>query len=288
MRTKYKLFSILFSAIFVFSLTACAPNAGNDKQKIYISGEMLAKNIIEYYFTASEQISYANNYQMELANLLTSQSIDNETFGAFNLIEDANERIKLFSEYIAILEEMQKPDSPNKNPKQKIFNLLKILENQNICSEDTVKLLQEYISANQFDMNIAVYETTSLMFEVWENDVLSWQKILNKSYDEYVALVEQIPADVFDEAKLTKFVYEPYQGKQTLVDVYKLNMKKEAFEQKANFLNKTIFLLNTFLDLKTLYFQFSNQNSDEGYVEFTNTHIYNALVNFEENNKQNN
>ncbi len=288
MKTKYKLFSILFSAIFVFSLTACAPNAGNDEQKIYISGEILAKNIIEYYFVASEQISYANSYQMELANLLASQDVDSEAFRSFSLMDNAEDRIKLFSEYIAVLEEMQKPEGPDKNPKQKIFNLLKILENQNICSEDTLKLLKDYIAANQFDMSVAVYETTSLMFGVWENDVLAWQKMLNKSYDEYVALVEQIPVDVFDEAKLTKFVYEPYKGKQTLVNIYKLNMKKEAFEQKANFLNKTVFLLNTFLDLKTLYFQFSNQNTDEGYLELSNTQIYNTLINFEENNKQNN
>ncbi len=284
MRT-YKILLIIISVVFTFSLSSCVPNASNDEQKVYLSGEMLAKNIIEYYFIAADEITNSNNYQLELAGILsdTKPFIDEKT-----IIEDAGARIELFSEYIAVLEEMQKPAGIDKNPKQKIFSLLQTLESQNICSEDTIKLLRDYISANQFDINIAVFEATSIMYNVWQNDVLNWKDILNYSYETYAKMVDNIPSEVFDEEKLIKFVYEPYKGKQTLVNVYKLNMKQEAFEKKSEFLNETIFLMNIFLDLKTLYFQYSNQSTDKDYVELTNTNIYNTLVSFEKKNNQNN
>lgn len=283
MNSFLKISAFFFSLVVLFSFVACTTSDVDETKLAYQSGEILSKNIIKYYFIASDEMDYTNNYQLELAGLLSANE-DSIEIEHLTLVEDADEKIKIFTEYISLLQELQKDDQANKNVNLKMFSLLNVLDSTKLCSVDTLTMIKEYISANQYSEEVAVNEITTVIYKIWQEDVFSWQAKLNKAYNNYANLIDNIPAEVFDEDKLEKFVYEPYEGKETLVKIYKLNMKQEAYESKSVFLDRTIFLMETFLDLSGIYFQLSQSNPDAEYVDWVNEQVYNSLKTFEQNN----
>ncbi|MBN2893178.1 MAG: hypothetical protein JXL97_15010 [Bacteroidales bacterium] len=284
MKTKLIIPTIFIFTLAMFLLSSCGTQQTQDEKQIaYKSGEMLAKNIIEYYFIAHEEIHYANSYQLELASLLSTDENDTIVEEPFVLVNNVEIKVKLFTEYISLLQELQKKESiRSQSIDFKMFSLLNLLDSSKLCSADSIEMITDYISANQYNQELAVSGITELMFNIWNTDVIEWNRKLSKAYNNYAQMIDNIPTDVFDEDKLEKYVYEPYEGKATLVKIYKLNMKQEAYEQKSVFIDRTTFLMKTFLDLNGVYFRLA-QGNDMEYVSWANEQIYNSLKTFEQN-----
>ncbi len=282
MKTKFltPTFLIFLLAILIFS--SCDNNTTDQKQIAYRSGEILGQSIIKYYFIANEEIEYSNSYKMELASILSAEEEYLYPEKTFTLIENTDKKIKVFTEYVALLQELQKKESFNNNGiKLKIFTLLNELDGV-YSSGDSLQMIKDYISAGKYDTDIAVAGVTEIMLKIWTKDVLECDSKLNDLYQEYATMTDQIPDDVFDESKLEKYVYEPYKEKTTLIKVYKLNLKQELHEQKSIFLNRIILLNNIFSELNGVYLKIS-QNIDDEHVKWANEQIYNSLKAFEEN-----
>jgi hypothetical protein len=286
MKRKKRISSFLFASILVVAFSSCAPEE-NHKKIAYGSGEILVENIIEYYFIASEEINFVNNYQLELASILSELPTDSIEYKPLVLVDDLTTRIKVFTDYLALLQELNKENNIGvQSVENKMFNLLNTLDSSSLGDETKIQEIRAYISANQFNAELAVAEMSSLIYKIWEADVVEWRNRLTEAYNNYVLVVDNIPYDVFDEKKLENFVYEPYKGKETLVRVYKLNMKQEANKQRTIFIDRTVFLMNTFMRLTNLYNDMSARNPDYSKISWHNQQIFNQLKTFE-NNKLN-
>ncbi len=278
---------IAFLVIYAFFLSSCEVVDDNSKRISYESGEILVKNIINYYYVASQQINYENDYQLEFANLMTAENPDSVlNIEKTQIVDDVDFKIKVFSEFIALLHNLQKEEEISTNSVQnQMFSLLNVLDSCDFVPQDTVSLIKEYISANQYNKDIAIYEITNLMLKIYRNDVLEWKQRLNKSYFIYAQKIDEIPENVFDEEKLEQFVQQPYKGKETLISIYKLNLKQEVYATNSLFIDRTFFLLKTFMDINDLYFRFSESSPDVDYIEWKNEQIYNSLRSFQDNIK---
>lgn len=289
MKTKHLVLYLIIMVISASIFQSCKPQKQDNKQKAYMSGELLSENIIKYYFIASEQLNFTNSYQLELANLLSNEM--QTSYNNFGSLEnDLDTKVKIFSQYSAVMQEMQINNGiSNDNFKLKMFSLLNVIDLSGLSSADTVDMIRQYISAGKYDKNVAVVEISNLVFGIWQQDVLSWHNKLNTLYSEYSAMIDDIPADIFDEEKLEKFVYEPYQGKETLVKIYKLNMKQEVYEANSIFMEQTAFLLRISMSVKAVYTQLTQKFRDEQHINSSNEQNYNTLKSFDLNNEiQNN
>lgn len=289
MKTKL-LITITFSLILSsFLFSSCETSEPDERNEAYQSGEILAKNIIKYYFIASEKIYFANNYQLELASILSENADDTVEHNVepFVLVENVDMKINIFSEYISFLQELQKGnDFSKQNLEIKMYSLLNVLDSSNLTYADTIQQIKNYIGADKYNLDVAVSEISIIVYNIWQDDVNDWIVKLSKAYNNYSKMIDNIPTDVFDEDKLAKYVYEPYQGKETLIKIYKLNMKQDAYKQKTMFIEKTSTLMTIFLDLKGLYFNLSQNYIDPTTITWDNEHIENSLKTFENNSIQ--
>ncbi len=249
-------FSAIISVIIavITLLSACEQSTTDNTAIVYKSGEMITNNIIKTYYLASQKINFDINSQQNLANLLSTNnqdSVENE----FSLVDNYSQKVEIFAYYSQILKTFE--DNRLKTNINKEFlsllNTADSLDNGDLTQ--SIKKARDYTLSVNFDTKAGLYLITNLMYNIWLNDVLNWQKTLDKSYEKYCKSVDKIPATVFDETKLAKFVYAPYQGKENLVNVYKLNLKQAAFELKSSFNDKTTTILSAF----DLYSQVINE-----------------------------
>lgn len=241
-KTKYS--SIIVAVIVAITmLTACEPSNNDNTPLFYKDGEMIANNIINTYYLASEKLNFEINSQQNLVNVLASRPQNSKII---NLVDNYNLKVQIFALYSGILKEFEQ-NNVNENIKVGFINLLNSVDSLNTANlMNKTELLRNYVLAANFDAKVALYETTNLMNKLWLNDVLFWKSTLENEYIQYAKVVDQIPETAFDEAKLEKFVYAPYSGKGNLVNVYKLNLKQDAFEINNAFNNRANILLSAF------------------------------------------
>ena len=223
-------------------------------------------------------------YQILSFPVLASENIDSIRYEPLELVDDFSSRIKIFTEYLSFLQELNKEDFlTTQSIESKMFSLLNTLDSSDVADLSKNNDIKNYISANQYNLDLAVAEISKVVYQIWENDVIEWREKLNEAYLRYSVMVDKIPDRVFDEAKLEKFVYEPYKGKETLVKVYKLNMKQEANRERTIFVDRTVFLMNTFLRLTNIYTDLTLRSADQSKVTWQVEQIYNSLKTFEAN-----
>ncbi len=287
MKTNFLLTSVLSIVAFVFLFSSCETPENNVPTNSYIAADMLSDNIINAYIQANDELNFTNSYKQNLAQILTGQSINEIFIEPNNLVDNFELKINIFSAYRDYIYEIRTTNIiDNQEIDKKILVIIDYIDSlQNPEYSDKAADIRDYVSAYKFDKNIANYELTNLLFKIWDTDVISWVSTLNNAYDLYSETVDSISEDVFDQDKLEKFVYEPYKDKATLVNVYKLNMKQEAFEQKSNFISQTTELKSIFSSLRNIFLDISNNKDNKDLDSYLVDQIMNQLKNYNENSQ---
>ncbi len=284
---KLLLFLTVIFSVFIL-ISSCQETGKNYQKNSYLAGDMLSNYIIQTYYQAHNKLNYSNSYRQELAYILKGEIIDSVEVSNSNLVENFEVKINLFSAYRELMIEMQtKKNASNEDIVTEINTVLNFVDSLNDSTySPKIKEIRDYISSYKYDLNSAVFEITDLVFKIWENDVISWINKLNKSYNLYAKTVDSIPTDIFDEDKLQKYVYEPYKDKQTLVNIYKLNMKQDAYEQKSIFLDKATNLKAIFSRLRNVFLNIYTEETTGDTDFYLIEHILSELKNYDKNTKK--
>lgn len=264
MKTKINTLIILSIIIGSITLNSCENTKTDYKKQIYTAADFLSQKIIDTYLHANYKINYKNSYQQELANILKGEKTNDNQTPSIQPIHKFNYKLNLFTAYRELMFELQNNKNPNNQTvREKINTVLNFSDSLN-NQKNTAKSneIRKYISAHRFDINIAIYETTNIIFQTYKKDVNQWTATLKEKYTQYSKTVNQIPEDIFDHEKLEKFIYEPYKNKTTLTNIYKLNMKQNFYEQNTKFINNAIAIKNTFNSLRKALQNTTNNQSE--------------------------
>jgi len=238
---------ILFSTIQIvliltvlFSLNSCNNDKRNLKSETYKVSIKLVEKMSETYNMMND-ISFTTKYNKEIISILNTKSNNSETTESLEYTGNTQTKLlalaalkKVYLRYDSSTDKTFKlADSDLNITIENACNLLKELN----ISEDVnlnIEKILKFIESNSFDENIVIQLLTEQYIEMWATDTQIWQLLMNKNYKEFSNGIDSISNEVFNEEKLTKFVYEPYQGKDILVNIYKLNLKDEAYKDKTN------------------------------------------------------
>ncbi len=279
---KTKLHFLTFFGLAVSLLfTACEAPQQENMTQAYKNGEILMNKIIKLYYTADEDINFTSSYQQELAQLLAGTELDTLNVSHLQLVDDITLKIQIFSFYEKILQSAQ-TDIGGEQIKGEILSLLDAVDSLgNDNYSEKTKNIENYVKAVNMSPAVAVYEVTDLVYQIYQDDVMQWLQTLTAAYNKYAKTVDNIPDEVFDEQKLEKFVYQPYKGKKTLIDVYKLNLKQEAYKTKTKFNDKATMLMAIFDEFESIVQELSKKSPDRNFVYYSNEKIYTQLKTFD-------
>jgi len=266
--------SILF--IFIIGLNSCSKDEKNLKRDTYIVGAEIVDNMIKNY-QEIEEGNFISKYQDELISILTSTDSVVSLYDFSNTVftADMKQKINAFRALKKVYNTCNLLSDKNFNLQNTdLSNFVTIacnsLDSLELSDETIIKVdeIRNYVMASKFSQELAVYELTLVYQEVWNTDSENWIEILNSSYDKYSAGLESVPMEVFNQDKLEKFVYEPYQGKEMLVKIYKLNLKDEAYKQINETTEKISFLTDAMEDMTFINTEFTKEIPANQAIEY--------------------
>ncbi len=267
MNKKNLTIGIFILFIFIIGLNSCSDDEKNLKRDTYIVGAEIVDNMIKNYQQVEEG-NFISKYQNELISILTSTDSVVSLYDFSNTVftADMKQKVTAFRALKKVYNTCNLLSDNNFNLQNTdLANFVTIACNSLDSlelSEDVgtkVEEIRNYVMASKFSQELAIYELTLVYQEVWVVDSENWIEILNSSYDKYSAGLESVPMDVFNQDKLEKFVYEPYQGKEMIVKIYKLNLKDEAYKQISESIEKIDFLTEAIDELNFINTEFTKE-----------------------------
>lgn len=237
MNSKKIILGLAVALIFAVTFSSCQSDSKNLKRDSYIAGAEIVENIIQKYENIETE-NYMARYQDELISILTNtDSFPMNDFENIVFTAEKDKKIDAFRALKKVYNSYNLATDKNFVANNETPNFLMLacnsLDSLSLDETQSTKVaeIKDYISASRFNHEVALYELSLVYQQVWEEDSQNWINILNETFGKYSDGLEQVPTWIFDEEKLSKFVYEPYQGKETLVKIYKLNLKDEAYKQ---------------------------------------------------------
>lgn len=240
-----KLLIIAASAIVsVAALQSCsnAPYQKNNTKNRMASVTIEAINNMSQIYSDIEEVTIKNDFDNALASILSHQEVQYNPVAATN--EELRQKIDIFNLYRIALHEYSKVTSAESTLKS-------LAPFANACGNITAKfksaadtslhakanVVNSYISSQRFNtdkvMSILIY----MLDDIWQKDTKEWNDRLNESFNNYQLSINNIPEESFNEEKLSKYVYQPYDGKTALVEAYKLNLIKERYDYIRGFVS---------------------------------------------------
>ena len=133
--------------------------------------------------------------------------------------------------------------------------------------EDTKKI-KSYLTSVSVNLEYTLYLITNLITDIYKNDVNKWRKALDSSYNVFAKKIDSVDNSVFDAQKLEKFVFEPYKDPEKLAEIYKLNLKKEAYKFKSTFNDNAARYYLALKDFSEVLAEFQTNNPNLDYIYY--------------------
>jgi hypothetical protein len=274
MKKKLFRFKFLFLIITVFFvISSCVQNKRNLKSETYKAGIEIIDQIISTYRQMSD-VSYTSKYNQQLVSILTDIEYINKD--GISFVSDAMEKIIAFETLKKVYMKYDLISDKNFTPKtagidQAVLSSCDALDSLAVSDEISTQLaiITDYILASSYDENLVLQGLTEQYLIMWQKDVAYWQLLLSKAYTDYSEGIDNIPYEKFDEEKLSKFVYEPYSGKEVMVNIYKLSLKDEAFKDKETISSKLNDLSWGLENINLINSEYSKKVQDAVYIEVT-------------------
>ena len=220
-----------------------APYQKTNAKNRMASVTVQALNNMSEIYSQIEDVAITNEFDNALANVLSHQDPNYNPVVATN--EDLRQKIEIFNLYRIALHEYSKLTSAESTLKS-------LSPFSNACGNITAKfnsakdsslhakaiVINSYITAQRYNTDKVINILITLLDDIWQKDSKDWNNNLNESFANYQLAINNIPEESFNEEKLSKYVYQPYDGKTALVEAYKLNLIKERYDYIRGFVNK--------------------------------------------------
>ncbi len=228
----------------ISALNSCnnAPYQKTNAKNRMASVTIQALNNMSEIYSQIEDVAITNEFDNALANVLSHQDANYNPVVVTN--EDLRQKIEIFNLYrIAIheytkltsAESTLKSLSPFSNACGNITAKFKSAQDSTLHEKATV--INSYITSQRYNTDKVMNILINLLDDIWQKDTKDWNNMLNESFANYQLAINNIPEESFNEEKLTKYVYQPYDGKTALVEAYKLNLIKERYDYVRGFVN---------------------------------------------------
>ena len=275
MKKRQLTITLILLSFIVLSFTSCLQKQRKLKTETYIAGAEVIDRMI-YMYQDIEEANFTRQYQSELISILTAE----DTISIYNnfqnnFTEDLDKKLAAFRALKKVYQTYNLLSDKNfnlKNSKLTHFITIACQSVDSLTYDEEILAqsieIQEYVNSTKIDQSLVIYKLTGIYVKLWEKDAKNWEQILDKAYLDYSTGLEQVPVNAFDEEKLTKFVYKPYKGKNTLVKIYKLNLKEEAYKQKTETVNKIDNLSLLFEKINSINLEYTKKIPEEGDIEY--------------------
>ncbi len=226
------------------ALQSCnnAPYQKTNAKNRMASVTVQALNNMSEIYSEIEEVAIKNEFDNALANVLSHQDANYNPVVATN--EELRQKIDIFNLYRIALHEYTKLTSaestlkslsPFSNACANITSKFRTANDSTL--HEKANIINSYITSQRYNTDKVMNILINMLDEIWQKDSKDWNNLLNESFANYQLAVNNIPEDSFNEEKLAKYVYQPYDGKTALVEAYKLNLIKERYDYVRGFVN---------------------------------------------------
>ncbi len=239
--------SLAFSVVFQSCGTSIGESITLTKSKIEsrlaFQGELLMDNMIDAY-RQLQDIQFDGEFDGAVAGVLSESG---NTYQPRQLMDvQMRDKLRVLYLYKQALHEYALLSDEGFTGKQAAFascakSIVEAFENmKDTAAYKKVSLLLPIIKSSRYNENLVAGCLANGLGEMWNRDVDSWHVAVNESFVDFQNFVSAIPDNAFNEDKLLKYVYQPYEGKHNLSEIYKLNLIKSrrnvlnGFEQRID------------------------------------------------------
>lgn len=247
MKRKKLLIYVLAVFAAAFTVQGCGTNLSETitvtKTKLENSLASKTEQVIDEMvgvYTQMDDLSFQSEYDNALAGVLADMRGEFQS----ELTDTAvRKKIYLLTLYKQAVQEYALLADDGFTGKQTAFSKCCTMIQREFAAEgDTVaagyaKSINSYLKTPRYDQNDVAKILLKALQSVWEEDVKNFNEKLSSDFSAYQSLLAQMPGESFSEEKLTKYVYQPYEGKHNLVMAYKLNLIKSRREDLKTFVN---------------------------------------------------
>ncbi|MBO7142423.1 MAG: hypothetical protein J6V76_04865 [Bacteroidales bacterium] len=243
-----KRIATLIIAAAAFVSTAAFQSCNNAPyQKTNVKNRMAgvtiqALNNMSEIYSGIEDVAIKNEFDNALAAVLSHQDPNYNPIAATN--DELRQKLDIFNLYRIAVHEYTKLTSAESTLKS-------LAPFSNACASITAKfsssndttlhakavVINSYISSQRYNTDKVMNILINMLDDIWQQDTKDWNNRLNESFSNYQLAISNIPEESFNEEKLSKYVYQPYEGKTALVEAYKLNLIKERYDYVRGFVN---------------------------------------------------
>ncbi|MCQ2974504.1 MAG: hypothetical protein MJ211_06800 [Bacteroidales bacterium] len=243
--TKINTIIIVASAIlFSVGLNSCnnAPYKVNNIRSEFASVTTETVSQMSSIYTEIEEVTIKNDFDNALAGILSKQENEYNPIDVVNT--DIRYKIEIFNLYRIAINEYAKLANiessitslaPYANACNSI--VIKFQECQDTTLENFGEKIKSYTKVPRFDTEKVMGLLVNSLKYIWQSDTKGWNDLLNNSFSDFQLALTNVPDASFNEEKLAKYVYQPYEGKHALVEAYKLNLIKERYDYIRKFVN---------------------------------------------------
>lgn len=251
---------VLAVVVAAFAFQGCGTSIGENisltKTKLETSlankTELVVDNMIEVY-SNWDDLSFQNEFDDAMMGALSNNniSLSSDLNGV-----DVRKKIALLNLYKQAVQEYASLADEGLTGKQASFSkccsaIQKEYENLgDSAALAYAKRINSYLKSTRYDQNEVIRILLVDLEMIWKGDAESLNEKLSDSFQKFQTSLANIPDDSFSAEKLSKYVYQPYEGKRNLVQAYKLNLIKARRQelkkvvQKQDNISSAIYCVN--------------------------------------------
>lgn len=232
---------IIFIGLII-SLMSCANTNRKLELEVSQAGIITIEQLINQYLEI-DKIDYKQSYNSELIGVLKQNSDISTNLQQTN--PETRKKItalravkQIYIEF-GLLYDKNFADKKDKYALS-IVQTCELFNDLELSSEikDLSKKLINAVQSAKFDENIALHAVNEIVYLFWMAENKKFIYRINENFNQFQSKLNKVSPDVFDEEKLSKYVFEPYTGKEVLVNIYKLNLINEQQENNQKFIKK--------------------------------------------------
>ena len=273
-----KITLIVILSVTIFSVGCIIPKSESQEQETRQANaanqsSAVLERMTAIYSTVEDKIA-DNDFSTAMAGVLAGSGT---TYAPTVLTNDTlRKKIELISLYKQAVKEYSLYGDENYASKSENFTLAAqgannfMKEINDSASITYTRELTKYLQASRFEVSKVMYVMIQALNSIWKSDVEKWNKALNKSFADFQRELASVEDNAFSEDKLQKYVYQPYDGKQSLVAAYKMNLVKERYDDLRAFVRQEDNISAALHYLECAYSEFNKKNVD---VDLINNYL---------------
>ena len=265
-----KIMSVLILGFVVFLSGCFLPKSESQEQESHQANAAnqsatVLERMAEIYSTVEDKMA-DNDFSTAMAGVLAGSGV---TYAPAVLTNDTlRKKIELINLFKQAVKQYSLYGDENYASKSEDFTLA--AQSANNCMKeinDTASVtytrdLTKYLQASRYEVSKVMYTMIQALNAIWKSDVAKWNSALNSSFADFQRELAAVDENAFSEEKLQKYVYQPYNGKQSLVAAYKMNLVKERYDGLRTFIRKEDNISSALYYLECAYSEFNKKNVD--------------------------